>query len=287
MFKLPYPLVAAITALVLAAAPVHAQTRDVVLPPADFTKVATGQAEPAWIDPRSDLSGTALKGVAGLTSEDRQIFWQFFFRGAIVEVVHPVKSQTCIGPNCQVPGIAVVGYYNPFIDAWLISDWRMKNGQPVLRGTQLVLADALAGAFGQDISAAPDWINTARDQTAEALAKRTVDTVRAFRDWYRKIGPRGRVTQVLADAAAQNEIFALRTAALLIELAQAEDLGIAAAAAAAHPEKRLLAVIGRNAEADLFLGQPGPLQAVDMVRATLGKPVLTHIETIKLERTEE
>ena len=125
------------------------------------------------------------------------ILWSYFFRNTQLYYGH-VRN-----------GAPIVGYYDPFSDFWLITQWDNSIRDPVLTGAKLVPAEFLGDSEeSPSESPLPLWIQDLEEKPLmKALPKRVADAARDFEARYPYAARTPPSLPVLPDAVPWRERF--------------------------------------------------------------------------------
>jgi hypothetical protein len=98
--------------------------------------------------------------------EQSDLGWSYFFARSLFEIGRPTSDAP------------LVGFYHPWSDAWLITEWQVKP-EPKIKSMELLCGEWVRRRGESPMDLRPDWLR--RDGfRAEQLARAVVDNMQAF-----------------------------------------------------------------------------------------------------------
>lgn len=116
---------------------------------------------------RGAVLDLSLPGVPD--AEAQSALWSFFFRGS--QIYHG-----------RLAGNAVVGFYNPYVDGWLLTEWDSEDpAHPVMVSAAPALGEMIRAPGSPDLGEEPRWMAALGDASLPAaLQRQAVETAQAF-----------------------------------------------------------------------------------------------------------
>ena len=83
----------------------------------------------------------------------------------------------------------MIAYYNPWVDAILITSWKIVNGRPMIYDVELLTGDFLRNYGGPPFDLIPLWLRKRNDPPPVAVFDSAIETMKIFREVFSQALP--------------------------------------------------------------------------------------------------